>query len=100
MFKRIREFLFGKPSPKVDEQYRAHIDELKKERRKVVNKCGQCRTCKPNLPFQITPDGSLIGAQRFIVCDICGNKRCPHATNCELNCTNSNEPGQKGSFYE
>lgn len=36
----------------------------------------------------------------FIVCSICGNKRCPHATNHLLQCTNSNEPGQKGSRYE
>lgn len=36
----------------------------------------------------------------FVVCNICGNKRCPHATDHELECTNSNEPGQKGSVYE
>lgn len=35
----------------------------------------------------------------FIVCDTCGNKRCPHATDHELTCTNSNEPGQPGSDY-
>lgn len=37
---------------------------------------------------------------RFIVCEICGNKRCPHATDHDLDCTNSNEPGQRGSWYE
>lgn len=36
----------------------------------------------------------------FIVCALCGNKRCPHATDHRLACTNSNEPGQKGSNYE
>ena len=36
----------------------------------------------------------------FIVCPKCGNKRCPHATDHNLECTNSNEPGQKGSRYE
>ena len=35
----------------------------------------------------------------FIVCRICGNKRCPKATDCKLDCTNSNEPGQAGSIY-
>lgn len=35
----------------------------------------------------------------FIVCSICGNKRCPKATDCDLNCTNSNESGQEGSIY-
>lgn len=36
----------------------------------------------------------------FMVCKTCGNKRCPKATDCALECTNSNEPGQKGSIYE
>lgn len=35
----------------------------------------------------------------LIVCSICGNKRCPHATDHKLACTNSNTPGQKGSIY-
>lgn len=35
----------------------------------------------------------------FIVCKICGNKRCPKATDCSLKCTGSNEPGQEGSIY-
>lgn len=35
----------------------------------------------------------------MIVCDICGNKRCPHATDHEHACTGSNEPGQTGSSY-
>lgn len=36
---------------------------------------------------------------RMIVCPECGNKRCPHATDHNLPCTNSNEPGQEGSRY-
>lgn len=35
----------------------------------------------------------------FIVCNTCGNKRCPKATDCSLNCSGSNEPGQIGSIY-
>lgn len=35
----------------------------------------------------------------MIVCPKCGNKRCPHATGHNLECTNSNEPGQPGSRY-
>lgn len=34
------------------------------------------------------------------LCETCGNKRCPHATDKALECTGSNEPGQKGSAYE
>ena len=49
-------------------------------------KC-HCRKCNPN-------------AWWFIVCETCGNKRCPNATDHELQCTNSNELGQKGSVFE
>jgi hypothetical protein len=52
-------------------------------------KCG-CQTCRP-----IT-----LTDMRMVLCPKCGNKRCPHATNHELACTGSNEPGQKGSSYE
>lgn len=45
-----------------------------------------CATCSP-LPI------------RMVLCSICGNKRCPHATDHRLGCTNSNEPGQDGSKY-
>lgn len=30
----------------------------------------------------------------MVVCATCGNKRCPHATDCRYLCTGSNEPGQ------
>lgn len=49
-----------------------------------------CEKCMPNV---------LPMLPRFIVCSICGNKRCPHATDHENECTNSNEPGQIGSRY-
>lgn len=35
----------------------------------------------------------------MILCPTCGNKRCPKATDHDLDCTNSNEPGQPGSIY-
>ena len=35
----------------------------------------------------------------LVVCSVCGNKRCPHATDHNLACTNSNEPGQTGSVF-
>jgi len=35
----------------------------------------------------------------MIVCEICGNKRCPHATDHRHQCTKSNESGQEGSIY-
>lgn len=47
-------------------------------------------------------DGSpfLLSSQQMILCPECGNKRCPHASDHDLDCTNSNEPGQKGSIFE
>lgn len=36
----------------------------------------------------------------MFLCPMCGNKRCPKATDHELACTDSNKPGQPGSIYE
>lgn len=47
--------------------------------------------------------GSRIFDQRLckmFLCPLCGNKRCPRAHDHRNTCTNSNEPGQKGSGYE
>ena len=44
-------------------------------------------------------DGSPGLRQRMYLCALCGNKRCPHATDHRYDCTNSNEPGQEGSVY-
>jgi hypothetical protein len=52
-----------------------------------------CITCESELPWDQQYHGMLL-------CQTCGNKRCPHATDHRLACTNSNEPGQKGSAYE
>ena len=54
-----------------------------------MNSCW-CESCRP-LTLQDC---------RMIVCPFCGNKRCPKATNHLNQCTNSNEPGQKGSSWE
>lgn len=47
-----------------------------------------CHTC-----FEQT-GGVLL--DRMIVCRVCGNKRCPKASNHLFECTNSNEPDQVG----
>ncbi len=41
-----------------------------------------------------------IHAWWMVVCQICGNKRCPHANDCQNHCTNSNKVGQRGSDWE
>ena len=40
-----------------------------------------------------------LSATRMIVCQDCGNKRCPKASDHNLACTESNAPGQAGSVY-
>jgi hypothetical protein len=35
----------------------------------------------------------------YMCCMVCGNKRCPKATDCDLFCTDSNATGQDGSIY-
>ena len=62
------------------------IRNLLNRYREPDKKCG-CRACNPT-------------AWWMVVCDSCGNKRCPHGTNHENACTNSNEPGQEGSVYK
>ena len=36
---------------------------------------------------------------QMIVCPNCGNKRCPKASDHDLECTGSNDPGQPGSVF-
>jgi hypothetical protein len=59
------------------------------EQEPVAKYC--CRLC-------FNKSGSLL-LDRMILCFECGNKRCPKATNHELQCTNSNAPNQAGSIY-
>lgn len=51
--------------------------------------CG-CRRC-------MTESG--IHFRHMVICETCGNKRCPHATDHRHACTGSNEPNQPGSIY-
>jgi hypothetical protein len=45
------------------------------------------------------PKERLMDIPMALSCNICGNKYCPHATDHELDCSNSNEQGQDGSFF-
>lgn len=53
------------------------------------HKCNEGKTVN-GVPFSMT---------RMILCPDCGNKRCPHASDHRLACTNSNDSGQLGSVY-
>lgn len=88
-------------SPRFPDRYKAMIAAAQ-DFREIVNsstnnfrenaetstKCW-CHTCRP-----VTVTDS-----RFVVCPVCGNKRCPHANDHRNACTGSNEPGQEGSAY-
>lgn len=54
-----------------------------------------CRKCAEGKVIDGWPETMT----RMFLCPTCGNKRCPKATDHELGCTNSNEPGQPGSYY-
>lgn len=54
---------------------------------KEEGKCS-CRKCIE------TNDGSIFGLAVFVVCQKCGNKRCPKADDHNMKCTNSNELNQ------
>ena len=58
----------------------------------------ECRRCLKERDAR-DECGWPILATRMILCPICGNKRCPHATDHRLVCTNSNDVGQSGSEY-
>ena len=66
----------------------------------IVATC-QCRQC-----LRDRKEGSRIGKRflpaemsRMILCEVCSNKRCPHATDHRHACTGSNDAGQIGSSY-
>lgn len=62
--------------------------------------CKNCHKCIDEFDVRDQTNYNFrINATRMILCPICGCKRCPKASDHELECTNSNEPGQEGSVY-
>ena len=61
--------------------------------------CHRCIAEKKLTVYMFGRDMSL-NMVKMILCPVCGNKRCPHASDHELPCTGSNEPGQHGSVYQ
>lgn len=58
----------------------------------------QCRRCIQERGDTIA--GYPVELVRMIVCQNCGNKRCPQANDHRNSCTKSNKPGQPGSAYQ
>ena len=61
-----------------------------------VKKC-ECRQCLRDRDDRV--NGLPTEFTRMILCPVCGNKRCPHATDHRHECSGSNEPGQPGIAY-
>lgn len=64
--------------------------------------CGQCSKCLDASGEMVELFAGVfrpVAGTRMVLCQLCGNKRCPHAADCTLACTDSNEPGQPGSNY-
>lgn len=94
----LREFL-AEPEF-AGETFLLHMDELKLISFRKVKKVEECTCFSCIDEFKLEGAGGLpLNAFVMIVCPLCGNKRCPHANNHRFDCTNSNEPGQKGSAY-
>ncbi len=72
------------------------VDVERVVRDRLIPKCGSCLKCLDG----VTIAGIPFAMCRMVFCSVCGNKRCPHATDCRLPCTGSNEPGQDGSVYK
>jgi hypothetical protein len=62
-------------------------------------RCGDERWAAAHPGKQHTPFNGPPSMTMMVLCAICGNKRCPHATDHRHACTGSNEPGQPGSSY-
>jgi len=58
--------------------------------------CGQCNKFYKGKPLWA---GGPLVLDRMLLCPECGNKRCPKASDHNLPCLGSNEPGQPGSIY-
>lgn len=68
------------------------------EPKRLPMEIGCCRKCdRPRIDRAISE--GRIPILTMIVCPICVNKRCPKASDHDLPCSGSNEPGQTGSVY-
>jgi len=78
--------IFRKPDPRIIED--AQIEDEAFER--IGGTTYQCWCYNCAIKYRMS---------HMIVCPTCGNKRCPHATDHNQACTNSNDAGQPGSRY-
>jgi hypothetical protein len=59
----------------------------------------ECHRCIKEHDLRMPGRQYPLNATKMILCPMCGNKRCPKASDHRLDCTDSNESGQPGSVY-
>lgn len=67
-------------------------------RQEQVRTC-RCHKCCDDFDIR-SPYGTRWQKFQMITCPLCGNKRCPKASDHRNKCTRSNATGQAGSIYE
>lgn len=71
--------------------------------RKVVTyrpcNCHHCTKARTSLERGPEMLGQPLAMMRMFLCETCGNKRCPGASDHRNACSDSNEPGQPDSLY-
>ena len=88
------------------DEYEKRVDQLVEENDKLKTKIETYSRIIHNLQSYNLIDCHKcydrvgIAPRHMILCNKCGNKRCPRASDHSLECTNSNEPGQPGSIYK
>ena len=60
--------------------------------------CGNCHRCVKEAKKGLVGIEAVL--HKMILCPVCGNKRCPKASDHRLDCTGSNDSGQPGSVYK
>lgn len=88
------------------EQFGNNYDAIFGKKKKSNCNCRKCLQERGEM-LSYSMDSTLVnvpgpnaGFYGMILCEFCGNKRCPHATDHNNACTNSNESGQPGSIYK
>ena len=87
-------YIKADPAPVYDEVFEEGVKALNLDGGPPVTE-PDCLKCAEDIRLNGVP----LTMGRMFLCPVCGNKRCPKATDHELACTDSNASGQAGSFY-
>lgn len=82
-------------------RFRESLTSTKRESVKLAPELPRdcCRKCEKKRMGAEAAQG-IFPIRLMVCCSICGNKRCPKASDHDLACTGSNDPNQPGSVYQ